>query len=106
VALTPGTRLGVYEVTSQIGVGGMGEVYCATDTKLKRQVAIKVLPPAPAADADRLARFQLAGRAMAGLRIERVRPLRDLPASVSGPGGQVANLHGRRHERRLVARAA
>jgi serine/threonine protein kinase len=42
--LAPGTRLGPYEVTAQIGVGGMGEVYRATDTKLKRQVAIKALP--------------------------------------------------------------
>ena len=48
LALTPGTRLGPYEVTAQIGVGGMGEVYRATDTNLKRQVAIKVLPAAVA----------------------------------------------------------
>ncbi len=58
MALQPGTRLGPYEVTAQIGVGGMGEVYQATDTKLKRQVAIKVLPEPVAADVDRLARFQ------------------------------------------------
>ena len=57
MALTPGTRLGPYEVTAQIGVGGMGEVYRATDTRLKRQVAIKILPSSLAADADRLARF-------------------------------------------------
>ncbi|HVQ16924.1 MAG TPA: protein kinase [Vicinamibacterales bacterium] len=58
MGLTSGTRLGVYEVTAQIGEGGMGQVYRATDTKLKRQVAIKILPPALAADVDRLARFQ------------------------------------------------
>ncbi len=44
MALQPGTRLGPYEVTAQIGVGGMGEVYRARDTKLDRDVAIKVLP--------------------------------------------------------------
>ncbi len=44
MALNPGTRLGPYEVTAQIGVGGMGEGYRATDTKLKRDVAVKVLP--------------------------------------------------------------
>jgi eukaryotic-like serine/threonine-protein kinase len=58
VALAPGTRLGPYEITAQIGVGGMGEVYRATDTNLKRAVAIKVLPETVAADAERLARFQ------------------------------------------------
>src|SRR5437763_11377813 len=58
MALTPGTRLGVYEISAQIGEGGMGQVYRATDRKLKRQVAIKILPPSLAADRDRLARFQ------------------------------------------------
>jgi len=58
LALTPGTRLGPYEITAQIGVGGMGEVYRATDTNLKRQVAVKVLPATVAGDAERLARFQ------------------------------------------------
>ena len=67
MALTPGTRLGPYEVIAQIGVGGMGEVYRATDTKLKRQVAIKLLPPSLAADADRLARFQREAEVLASL---------------------------------------
>jgi serine/threonine protein kinase len=57
LALLPGTRLGVYEVTAQIGEGGMGEVYRATGSNLKRSVAIKVLPASGAGDADRLARF-------------------------------------------------
>ena len=57
MALTPGTRLGPYEISTPIGAGGMGEVYAATDVNLARQVAIKVLPEAVAADADRLARF-------------------------------------------------
>jgi len=67
LALTPGTRLGVYEVTEQIGEGGMGQVYRATDTKLKRQVAIKTLPPSLAADHDRLARFQREAEVLASL---------------------------------------
>ncbi len=46
MALTPGTRLGVYEVAAQIGEGGMGQVYRARDTKLDRDVAIKILPEA------------------------------------------------------------
>jgi len=58
LALHAGERFGPYEVTAQIGVGGMGEVYRATDTNLKRQVAIKVLPASVAGDVDRLARFQ------------------------------------------------
>ncbi|MND01994.1 Serine/threonine-protein kinase PknF [compost metagenome] len=58
MALIPGTRLGSYEITATIGAGGMGEVYRATDTNLKRQVAIKVLPASVAGDTERLARFQ------------------------------------------------
>jgi serine/threonine protein kinase len=67
LALIPGTRLGVYDVTEQIGEGGMGEVHRATDTKLKRQVAIKILPPSVAADVDRLARFQREAEVLASL---------------------------------------
>ena len=67
MALSPGTRLGPYEVTNQIGVGGMGEVYRATDTNLKRAVAIKVLPESVAADAERLARFQREAEVLASL---------------------------------------
>ena len=63
----PGTRLGPYEVTASIGAGGMGEVYRATDTRLKREVAIKVLPGALAADPDRLARFQREAEVLASL---------------------------------------
>jgi serine/threonine protein kinase len=67
VSLALGTRLGPYEVTAQIGAGGMGEVYRATDTNLARQVAIKVLPEAVAADAERLARFDREAKTLAAL---------------------------------------
>jgi serine/threonine protein kinase len=67
LTLTPGARLGVYEITAQIGEGGMGQVFRATDTRLKRQVAIKILPPSLAADHDRLARFQREAEVLASL---------------------------------------
>jgi len=67
VALASGMRVGPYDVTEQIGAGGMGEVYRATDTKLKRTVAIKVLPAALAADPDRLARLQREAELLASL---------------------------------------
>ncbi len=62
MALAVGSRLGHYDVTALIGEGGMGEVYQATDTKLNRQVALKVLPDAFTADPDRLARFEREAR--------------------------------------------
>ena len=62
-----GTRLGRYIIQSVLGAGGMGEVYRATDTRLGRDVAIKVLPAAVAADPSRLQRFELEARAIASL---------------------------------------
>jgi serine/threonine-protein kinase len=67
LALTPGTRLGVYAITAQIGEGGMGQVFRATDTKLNRDVALKVLPDSFANDADRLARFTREAQTLAAL---------------------------------------
>jgi serine/threonine protein kinase len=65
--LGPGTKLGHYEVGALIGVGGMGEVYRARDTKLKRDVAIKVLPDSFADDPDRMLRFQREAEVLASL---------------------------------------
>jgi TolB-like protein/tetratricopeptide (TPR) repeat protein len=65
--LTPGSRLGPYEILAPLGAGGMGEVYRARDTKLKREVAVKVLPEALAQDADALARFEREALAVAAL---------------------------------------
>ena len=67
MALAAGTRLGVYEIVDALGAGGMGEVYRARDTTLGRSVAIKILPDAVRADADRLARFEREARALAAL---------------------------------------
>ena len=67
MSLSPGTRFGHYEVTALIGVGGMGEVYRATDTSLKRQVALKVLPDSFVSDANRLARLQREAELLAAL---------------------------------------
>ncbi len=56
--LSAGDKLGPYEILAPLGAGGMGEVYRARDSKLKREVAIKVLPEAFARDPERMARFQ------------------------------------------------
>jgi Tol biopolymer transport system component len=67
MTLTPGTRLGPYEILAPIGAGGMGEVYRARDTKLDREVAIKVLPAPLAQDPERLARFEREAKVLASL---------------------------------------
>ncbi len=68
MALSPGTTIGHYDVTALLGEGGMGQVWQATDTKLNREVALKVLPPDTAADPERLDRFQREAQAIAALR--------------------------------------
>jgi|ERR1035438_8750724 serine/threonine protein kinase len=65
--LTPGNRLGPYEILAALGAGGMGEVYRATDTKLGRDVALKVLPAEMAHDSERLGRFRREAKALAQL---------------------------------------
>ena len=67
MSLSPGTRIGTYEITSQLGAGGMGEVYRARDSKLKREVALKVLPADVANDRERMARFQREAEVLAAL---------------------------------------
>jgi serine/threonine-protein kinase len=67
MSLTPGTKLGTFEITRSLGKGGMGEVYLAKDSKLGREVAIKVLPDALASDEDRLSRFQQEAQTLATL---------------------------------------
>jgi len=67
VTVSSGARLGPYEILSAIGAGGMGEVYRARDTRLKRDVALKILPDSFASDSDRLARFQREAQVLASL---------------------------------------
>src|SRR2546425_1027877 len=67
MALTSGTKLGPYEIVAPLGAGGMGEVYRARDTKLGRDVALKLLPPLFTTDADRVARFEREARLLASL---------------------------------------
>ena len=78
MALVPGTRLGTYEVVALLGAGGMGEVYRAHDRNLRRDVALKVLPPALVADADRVARFEREARAVAALSHPNILAIHDL----------------------------
>src|SRR5215510_6676237 len=67
MSLVAGTRVGAYEILSALGAGGMGEVYRARDTKLSRDVALKILPSEFALDADRLARFKREAQVLASL---------------------------------------
>ena len=67
MSLIPGTSVGSYEVTGTLGAGGMGEVYRGRDTRLNRDVAIKILPDAVAHDTDRVARFTREAQTLAAL---------------------------------------
>ena len=83
--LTPGTRLGVYQVTGQIGAGGMGEVYKARDTKLDRDVALKILPDAFVNDPERLARFQREAKVLASLNHPNIAAIYGLEETGDSP---------------------
>ena len=85
MSLAAGTRFGPYEITGQLGSGGMGEVYRATDTNLKRAVAIKVLPDALAADAERLARFQREAEVLASLNHPHIAAIYGLERTAKTP---------------------
>jgi serine/threonine protein kinase len=78
MTLSPGTRLGPYEILAAIGAGGMGEVYKARDTRLDRSVAIKVLPAQVSADPDRRARFEREAKTIAGLSHPHICTLHDV----------------------------
>ncbi len=85
MALTAGTKLGPYEIQSPLGAGGMGEVYRARDTRLGREVAIKVLPEALARDADRLRRFEQEARTIAALNHPNILAIHDIGTHDGAP---------------------
>jgi len=81
MALAPGTRFGPYDIADEIGAGGMGVVYRATDTNLKREVPVKVLPESFAADEERLARFQREAELLASLNHPNIAQIHGLEKS-------------------------
>jgi len=85
MALTPGTKLGPYEIQSLLGAGGMGEVYRAKDTRLGRDVAIKVLPEKLARDAERLQRFETEARVIAALNHPNILSIHDIGTYEGAP---------------------
>jgi serine/threonine protein kinase len=103
MALNPGTRLGAYEVLALVGAGGMGEVYRARDTKLGRDVAIKVLPEAFAADPTRASRFEREARAIAALSHPAILAIFDFGAEDGVPYAVTELLVGATLRARLGA---
>src|SRR5881409_1049934 len=98
MALSAGTRLGPYEVVDLIGAGGMGEVYKASDTRLNRTVAIKVLPPHWADDPEMKQRFESEARTIASLTHANICTLHDIgrespstPSTPSASSGQAGS---------------
>ena|SRR5688572_25061356 len=86
MALTPGTRLGPYEILAPLGAGGMGEVYRGRDTKLNRDVAVKVLPEAFAQDAERLVRFTREAQVLASLNHPNIAAIYGIEHPSTGSG--------------------
>ena len=85
MALSPGTKLGPYEIVAPLGAGGMGEVYRARDERLKRDVAIKVLPASFSSDAERLRRFEQEARAASALNHPNILTVHDFGTQDGAP---------------------
>src|SRR5580692_5728383 len=103
MALTPGTKLGPYEIVSPVGAGGMGEVYRARDARLNRDVAIKVLPAAFARDPERLRRFQQEAQAIAALNHPNILAIHDFGEHEGSPYLVTEFLEGETLRERLGA---
>nr|MDQ5871412.1 protein kinase [Acidobacteriota bacterium] len=105
MTLAVGTRLGPYEILAPIGAGGMGEVYRARDTRLKRDVAIKVLPIAFTADSERLRRFEHEARAASALNHPNIVTVHDVGEQERTPYVVLELLEGQTLRERLAAGA-
>src|SRR5438128_7616124 len=101
MTITAGTRLGRYEIRSSLGAGGMGEVYRAQDTKLNRDVAIKVLPAAFSADAERLRRFEQEAQAAGALNHPNILSVYDVGTHDGAPYLVTELLEGESLKERL-----
>lgn len=101
--MTPGTRLGPYEILAPLGAGGMGEVWRARDTRLGRDVAIKVLPAEYAADPDRLRRFEQEARATAALNHPNILAVFDIGTHEGSPYLVAERLEGATLRERLAS---
>ncbi|HSV14907.1 MAG TPA: protein kinase, partial [Tepidisphaeraceae bacterium] len=101
MSFAAGEKLGPYEFLAPIGSGGMGEVYCARDTKLDREVAIKVLPEALVRDADRLARFQREAKALAALSHPNICTIHDVGEDRGIPYIAMELMEGRTLQERI-----
>ena len=103
MALPPGTKFGPYEIISPLGSGGMGEVYRARDTRLGRDVAMKVLPEAVAKDTDRLQRFEQEARTIATLSHPNILGIHDIGTHDGAPYLVSELLEGQTLRQRLDA---
>src|SRR3984893_2080252 len=103
MALSPGSRLGPYEILAPLGAGGMGEVYRARDDRLKREVAIKVLPASYSQDADRLRRFEQEAQAAGGLNHPNITAVYDIGSHGGAPYIVTELLEGETLRSRLLA---
>src|SRR5256886_5644696 len=102
MSLAAGTELGRYKIRSQIGAGGMGEVYLAHDTKLNRNVAIKVLPAALSQDGDRLRRFEQEAQAASALNHPNILAIYDVGTHDDAPYVVSELLEGETLRDRLI----
>src|SRR5437773_2148036 len=103
MTLASGTKLGPYEILSPLGAGGMGEVYRARDTRLGREVAIKVLPASFSQDSDRLRRFEQEARAASALNHPNILTIHDVGTQDGAPYAVAELLEGETLRERLDA---